>query len=60
MISDKMQKLVDEFDEAARNWGWAADQAHEWQASKCHDEYANTKLALEEAIKELETRLTAT
>ena len=53
-ISKKSRKIIDEFDEAACDYGWTSDQGSPVAAEESKAEYIRTKEQLERHVLNLE------
>lgn len=50
-LTPAIRKALDEFTEAAKDWGWKEDQGVGAEVDKSEDEFYRTKLVLEKAIE---------
>lgn len=56
-LSKKSRKIIDAFDEAARDDGWTSDQGSPVAAEESEAEYIRTKEQLERHVLNLEKRI---
>ena len=57
MKQSKGEKLINEFDDTAQNWGWQADQGYGSSVNAAKQAYNESKDALLKYVKSLENKI---
>lgn len=55
-ISTRAARVVQAFDDAARDWGWASDQGSGTHPQRAYEAHAKARAALVRMIRRLERR----
>lgn len=56
-LNPKTKKLLNAFDEAAKQWGWEADQGFGSSVNEAKAEYEDAKQALSDHVLKLENEV---